>query len=129
MVRRTANRPPREGIILVVVVSLLALFAVIGLGFVMFAESAATASRLTREAQNVVDNRAEIDPEQVLNFTLGVLLYDKPDDATGVYSALRGHSFGRNMYGEAAPLTTPYGKINTNTVAFNGLGKLKTPEP
>ena len=49
MIRSTAL-PRREGIILVVVVAMLALFAVVGLGYVLYAESSATASRYALEA-------------------------------------------------------------------------------
>src|SRR5262249_2072700 len=126
MIRRTA-RPPREGIILVVVVSLLALFAVIGLGYVLFAESAATASRISKEAQNSFADLAQIDPEQVLNHALGALIYDKPDDITGAYCALRGHGLARNMYGsgvtltDVAPATVIQGLYGSKTVQVGAI--------
>ena len=60
MIRNSYYSPPRrEGIILVVVVAFLALFAVVGLGYVMYAESAATASRMSKETQVVVGTNPE----------------------------------------------------------------------
>lgn len=147
---RTHDGPRREGIILVVVVSLLALFAAIGLGYVVYSESAATASRLSKESQVVVDGRAEVEPELILNEALGALIYDKPDDASGVYNALRGHSLARSMYSSGMTLAYTAGNgaktylissfipatspipgatltdvFNTNTVPFNGSGRQK----
>ncbi len=104
MIRYTSSPPRREGVILVVVVSLLALFAVIGLGYVIYAESAATASRYSREAQVASGFTAEISPELVLNAALTRLIYDSYDDQTGVYNALRGHSLARSMYGLSYPI-------------------------
>lgn len=117
------KRTRREGIILVVVVSMLALFAVIGLGYVIYAESAATASRYTRESQVVRDERAVIDPEIVLNQALGALIYDRSDDQTGVYSAIRGHSLARSMYGWNDAVANAV--FNCNQVPFNGIGRLR----
>src|SRR5262245_3845273 len=99
MVRSKTSLSRREGIILVVVVAMLALFAVVGLGYVLYAESSATASRMAREAQNVVSDRAGMDPYALLSRALGDLIYDTYDDQRGVYNALRGHSLARSMYG------------------------------
>ncbi|MCC6419247.1 MAG: hypothetical protein IT429_13510 [Gemmataceae bacterium] len=90
-------RPPRRGAILLVVMVLLALFTVVGLGFVYYADSQATAARASREAQSLA--RPDVEPELLLAYFLAQLLYDVPDDETGVYSALRGHSLGRGMFG------------------------------
>jgi len=125
MIRHSSSGPPREGIVLVLVVSLLALFAVVGLSFVIYSESAATQSRTTRDAQVVVDDSAQIEPELILNRILGALIYDHPDDQTGVYSALRGHSLARSMYGWNDPVNT--NGNNTNVVPFNGIGRLRDP--
>ena len=45
----------RKGVILLVVITLLTLFAVVGLTFVLYAESEATSARTFREAQNLED--------------------------------------------------------------------------
>lgn len=97
------NRTPhakaisRRGIILLVVVALLMLFAVIGVCFVLYAHAAAVAARDSRDAES--PRRPDLEPERVLSYFLGQLLYDCLDDESGVYSALRGHSLLRNMYG------------------------------
>src|SRR5262245_58182583 len=87
----------RRGVILLVVISLLTLFAVVGLSFLLYANATATAARLSREAQ--VQGRVDMDPELLFSLFLGQLVYDAPDDERGVYSALRGHSLARGMYG------------------------------
>lgn len=123
MIGKPSSGRRRNGVILVVVVSLLALFAVIGLGYVIYAESAATAARMERERQEVVGSKAEIAPELVLNAALARLIYDSPDDQTGVFNSSRGHSLARSIYGWNSPANT--GGINTNVVPFNGTGRLK----
>lgn len=128
---RSPHRPPgqrREGIILVVVVSLLALFAVVGLGYVMYAESAAAASRMSAESQKMPPEAPTVDVESILNAALGQLIFDLPDDQTGVYSTVRGHSLARSAFGWNY---TPMGPFsfnpdgNNNVVAFNGLGRVR----
>src|SRR5881398_3157900 len=84
--RRNMMRP---GVILLIVVVLLALFATIGLAFVLYATSAAEAARVFREAQSV--SAADVPPEAVLDFFLDQLLFDVRDDESGIGSALRGH--------------------------------------
>src|SRR5437899_8777374 len=97
MRQRSLVAPPRVGVILVIVLMLLTLLAVVGLSFVLYAQSAATSARFYREAESPI--RPDIDPELLLAHFLGQLIYDVPDDASGVYSALRGHSLARTMYG------------------------------
>ncbi|HEX4592200.1 MAG TPA: hypothetical protein VH120_19860, partial [Gemmataceae bacterium] len=94
---RSSSGPPRRGVILLVVVLMLALFLVVGLSFVLYAESEATSSRTYREA--ATPDIADIAPETLLNAGIGQLIYGVPDDATGAESALRGHEFGRLIYG------------------------------
>jgi hypothetical protein len=145
------ERPPRQGVILLIVVIMLTLFLVVGLSFVLYAESEATASRIYRE---VPIDKADVPPEQLLAWALGQLIYDVPDDAGSVFSAMRGHSLARTMYGwnynptangpytAANPMvvnavttnlssndptlknTTPYSQANVTP--FNGLGPLRT---
>src|SRR5947207_15154877 len=94
---RRLARPHRRGIVLLVVVALLTLFAIVGLSFVLYADAAARSARYFREAQ--APEQPDVDPEALLAYFLGQLLYDAPDDEGGVYSALRGHSLARNVYG------------------------------
>jgi hypothetical protein len=148
--------PPRLGVILLVVVVLLTLFAVVGLSFVLYAESEASASRIYRESQAITDDSADVDPAQLLNYALGQLIYDVRDDGEEMYSAMRGHSLARTMYGWNYQFTNPtvnggvdpttgVGFINGalngtympnaggpgvngtgNNIAYNGLGPFKT---
>src|SRR5262245_32835375 len=96
MMRREAASA-RRGIILMVVLALLALFAILALSFVLYADAAAHAARIAREAEQ--PSRPDVEPELLLSYFLDRLIYDAPDDETGVYCALRGHSLARSMYG------------------------------
>jgi hypothetical protein len=104
--------------ILVVVLALLALFAVVGLTFVFYADAAATAARHFREAEN--RDRPDMEPELLLAYFLSQLIYDVDDD-TGPGSALRGHSLARSLYGWNSDY--PDG----NDTPFNGTGRLHEP--
>jgi len=108
----------RRGAVLLVVLSMLTLFAVVGLSFVFYANAEAIAARTHRES---VDRRPPIvEPDVAFSFFLGQLLQDVPDDALGVKSAMRGHSILRNMYGG----------VVGSTAAFNGTGRLRNiPSP
>lgn len=115
MLHNTSSRPidHRPAVVLLIVISMLALFAVVALGFVYYAESEATASRYYRQAATLA--QADIEPELLLSYFLGQLIYDV-DDTNGIYSAMRGHSLARSMYG--------YNSSAQNTVPFNGTGRL-----
>src|SRR5262245_57486019 len=111
---RTQTSLPRRGVILVVVLALLTLFAMVGLAFLLYADAAATSSRLRREAESA--SRADAEPELLLAHFLGQLVYDTPDDESGVTSALRGHSLARSMYG--------FSDGGYDQTPFNGTGRL-----
>jgi len=66
----------RQGVILLIVIILLTLFAVVGLAFILYADSEATASRIFREAQGLEGQRPDIPGSQLLNYSLGQLLFD-----------------------------------------------------
>jgi hypothetical protein len=132
--------------ILLIVVLMLALFLVVGLSFVYYAESASTGSRIYREAQ--APDAADIPPETLLAFAIGQFIYDVPDDMNGALSAMRGHSLARLVYGwnyvgstnnpmlpdamhtnnpwDATP-NTAY-RYMANTTPFDGLGPLRFPQ-
>src|SRR6266480_4527723 len=101
MLIRTLNQKAteRKGVILLVVISLLTLFAIVALSFLLYANAEANASKLFREAEANDIAQAGVAPEKLFNFFLRQFIYDVPDDSTGVYSAIRGHSLGRSMYG------------------------------
>jgi hypothetical protein len=113
----------RRGVILVIVVILLALFATIGVAFVLYATSHAESTRIYREAEDVTTT--ELPPEVLLEYFLSQLLFDVRDDSSGVGSALRGHSLMRGTWGlnyeiDANRTVT----LSNNTVAFSGTGRL-----
>jgi hypothetical protein len=106
---------------------MLVLFAAVALAFVYYAQSEATASRYGREAQTAF--RPDMDPELLLSYFLGQLIYGVPNDATGAYSALRGHDLARGVYGYADvwdPNTNVLLGIGVglNSTPFNGLGRV-----
>jgi hypothetical protein len=107
----------RRGVILLVVISLLTLFAAVGVAFVLYADAGATSARLFREAQ--ARTTADLEPEFLLAHFLGRLIYDVPDDEGGVYCGLRGHSLARSVYG--------YNDAALNATSFNGTGRLHGP--
>ena len=125
--RPTAS-PPRRGVILLVVMILLALFAVVGITFVLYAETEAVASRVHKEAES--PRRAEAEPELLLSYYLSQLLYDVQDSRAGtgyVDSAMRGHSLARSMMGYYDPSDPPpqgATGIPPNTYFYSGLGRL-----
>jgi hypothetical protein len=117
-----------------VVISLLTLFAIIGISFVLYANAAATSSKIFRDAAS--QNQPDMDPEMLLNFFFEQLLYDQ-DDVNGIYSAMRGHSLGRSIYGLNYNLgptgnmvledfSNPQNIHPLNSVPFTGTGRLHT---
>jgi hypothetical protein len=121
--RRKSKKPARRrGVILLVVLSLLTLFAVVGISFVLYADAEAESSRIFREAaaNPVVP---DMDPEQAFAFIMSRLVYDVNDDASGAASSLRGLSLARSIYGAANP--TVDSAINDKP--FNGVGRLHIP--
>src|SRR5689334_17002195 len=112
--RHPRTNEPRRGIILLVVLVMLTLFAVVGLTFVFYADAEATASRATRES--LAQRPPEMEPEQALSFFLSQFLFSN-DDQSGVYSALRGHELARLMYGGNDQAL--------NNVPFTGVGRLR----
>jgi hypothetical protein len=121
MYRPQTDQAPRtrRGMILLVVLAMLTLFAVVGLSFVFYANSEATSSRVFREAG--VIRLPEVDPELAFAMFLSQLIYDVNDDQVGVDSALRGHSLVRLMYGHNQ------NTASNNNVPFNGVGRLHEP--
>lgn len=109
----------RRAVILMVVLSLLTLFALVGITFVLYADAEAAAARVSREAETA--QRADVPPEQALAFFLGQLIYDV-NDTTGVGSGVRGHSLARTMYGYNSG-------GNPNVFPFNGIGRLHYAAP
>ena len=102
---------------------MLALFAALGLSFVYYAESQALTARASVGAMQA--RHADFDPEFLLGHFLNQLLFDVKDDPAGVYSAMRGHSLMRSMWGAPYDLNSN-GSVDlaNTTVAFHGAGRL-----
>jgi hypothetical protein len=137
----------RRAIILLVVLALLTLFAIVGLTFVMYADSEATSSRIFREAnyRNSQNTGPTVTSDVLAAWALGQLVFDV-DDNTGLYSAMRGHSVARDMYGynytwtppgvtpinpaiSMPPPNSPNSPNISNIFPFNGTGKLHVSIP
>jgi hypothetical protein len=118
----------RRAVILMVVLVLLTLFAIVGLAFVLYANAEGEASRVYRET-NIGNNVINISPNSLASFAIGQLLFDQ-NDPVGVgfpanaWSALRGHSLARDLYGW--DLDSIAQNVNTNIYPFNGVGHLHT---
>jgi hypothetical protein len=114
-VMRYRDNKERRAVILMVVLSLLTLFAIVGITFVLYADAEAVSARIAREAQTA--QRADLEPELALALFLSQFIYDAPDTVSGAGSALRGHSLARTMYGYNY-------SGNPNIHPFNGVGRL-----
>ena len=88
----------RSGIILLVVMAMLALFATVALSFVFYAEAEATASRFAAQAN--VPAKADADPELLLSYFLSQLIYDtdNPYSAKAMVNRMWAHFFGRGFF-------------------------------
>jgi flagellar basal body-associated protein FliL len=95
MYRTEQATRPREAMILIVVLCLLTLFAIIGISFVLYAESVALSSRLSVGAENVTLTPANSAAQQALNLFLGQFMYGTSDTA----SVLRGYDLATDLYG------------------------------
>jgi len=115
------HKAGHRGVILLVVIVMLTLFAILGIAFVYYAQAEADASSIFRDSASVqVGAKADAPSAQLLDEFLRQLIYDVPDDSTGVNSALRGHSLARTMYGwnDLDP--------THNDKAYNGVGRVHT---
>ncbi len=125
--RSSRLRPARRGVILLVVLALLTLFAIVGITFVLVANSQETSARIARESES--QSQPNFDAELALTMYLGQLIYDANDDASGVYSSIRGHSLARLMYGYNNGTDPVTGLPVANDKAFCGTGRLHNGTP
>ncbi|MBI2803904.1 MAG: hypothetical protein HYX68_02860 [Planctomycetes bacterium] len=103
------RNPRRRGMILLIVMAMLSLFASVALGFVFYADAEAVASNMNLQAQQ--RDQPDVDTEALATYFLSQLLY--PTD--NIYSALRGHDLARSMYG--------YNPGVLNFIPYNGVGR------
>ncbi|MGF1578095.1 MAG: hypothetical protein ACFCD0_01895 [Gemmataceae bacterium] len=114
---RTQNLAKRRALVLLIVVTMLSIFSLVALSFVFYAQSEATASRYSRQANE--EPAPTLDPEHAFSFFLSQLLYGPEDNAVGWQSSMRGHSLATNMYGVPRPKSTA-----PLTIPYNGVGRL-----
>jgi hypothetical protein len=125
---RSLRRPPRKGTsFTLIAVSMLTLFAAVGMGYALFGHTANKMATRNAEAQGQGGAPAVEAPEptNTMNRFLGSLIFDVPYDRTAtepnaLTNALRGHSFARSMYGydlaalnAGRPILTPFAGVGT----------------
>ncbi|MFN4259211.1 MAG: hypothetical protein ACK4RK_07920 [Gemmataceae bacterium] len=119
----------RRGVILVVVMAMLTLFAIIGLTFVYYAESEAAASRIFRDGE--APDRGDVDPDLLLSYFLNQLIFDCRNDTQGggMDSAMRGYGLLRNMFSsQNLPAYCGTGRLGLGATAINFTGQPQPPE-
>src|SRR5438105_297874 len=95
-----SNPDARRGVILMVVLALMTLFAVLGLSFVLYANAQAKSSDILLAAEEGTGASAvpDINTDTLANTVLTAMLCPQ-DDQGGIYSAYRGYDFARSVYG------------------------------
>ena len=114
---RLPANPRRRAMILIIVLTMLTLFAIVALAFVLYASAEAESARIYRESNMYIDFRPDVAPGSAANYVLGQLLFSPPEPS---FSVLRGHDLGRDIYGwnSDAP--------GSNIYPFNGIGRAHT---
>jgi hypothetical protein len=121
LLKKLTSDERRRGVILMVVLAMLTLFAIIGVTFVLYSNAAETSARAAKQAEEI--STPGMDPELAVSMFISQFLYDVPDSYGGIGSALRGHSLVRGMYGYNSNATYPDDK------PFTGVGKLHFASP
>ncbi len=112
--RRGAQVRARRGAILLIVLTMLALLAVVGLSFVLFSESEATVARVHRDSRNTPSDDAIPDPGSVANEVFGQLIFSQPMTGSGTLTGFRGYDMATMVYG--------YRPESINFIPYNGIG-------
>src|ERR1043165_7933836 len=99
----------RKGVVLLIVMAMLALFASVAIGFVFYADAEAYAARVNRDA--LAPDQADIDPEVLASYFLNQLIYG----TNNPYSSIRGWELARSIYG--------YNPAALNHIPYNGVGR------
>lgn len=93
MDRRTAtSSSTRRGVVLILILAMLSLLAIIGVSFATFSGQARYATRTYTQKLAIPD------PESLIDFGMSQLI----NDSTSPMSAIYGHSFKRDLYGNDA---------------------------
>lgn len=108
------RRPARRGAILLIVLTMLALFAVVGLSFVLYSESEATAARIHKMSRTVPSDDAPPDSTPYANAVLGQILFPVGDTGDATLSGFRGHDQTTMVYGNRPG--------DLNYIPYNGIG-------
>ncbi|HQR06048.1 MAG TPA: hypothetical protein PLN21_04455 [Gemmatales bacterium] len=110
------QRNPRRGVILLVVLALITLFASIGVAFVYFAEGEATKAQDQKAGETVKLPDADL----MFNYVLRQLVFPTTNNTSALYT----QSLLENMYGRTSSTNPafPLGNVAQNVVPFNGTG-------
>lgn len=119
------ERTNRRAAILLIVLTMLALFAVIGLVFVNYSQSQATSAQVRRSSVSTTTESASYgglsggagypgDPSDMMNTALRYLIYPGNDTGDDLLVGARGYDMARMVYG--------YKSGDLNCIAYNGLG-------
>src|SRR5436853_6563039 len=95
----------RSGVALLIVIAMLALFAMVGLSFAFYAEYESDSARFLRNAQS--GDVYDLDPEKIMSYGLGQLIFGTNDTNSKMYR----FSLAESMY-----------NMPGGTIPFNGLG-------
>ena len=106
----------RRGVLLIVVLALLSLFAIVGITFVFFSGQKAEYARITADAQNPGTTQFPDDGTNAFSAFLASLIYPaipptSNAPATSYFNALRGHDLTSSMYGGQPGSTLPWNGI------------------
>lgn len=105
----------RNGIVLLVVIAMLTLFASVALTFVFYADAQSTAAQISQSG--LTGGPPDVNSQTLMSFFMGQFIYgtDNP------YSAMRGYDLMRSLYG--------YNPADgTNSTPFSGVGRLRYTE-
>jgi len=110
----------RKGVILLVVLAMITLLTILGITFVMYADSSEATARINMESEKL--HQVDWTGNELMQLAFGQLVFDVEDDELGQQSGMRGQSLARDMYGYRYGATT--GQIENNDRPFRGTGRL-----